>query len=125
MSMQLSNTGEHERAFEVLDGAIEDLVKEGETSSIVTLCHHAAILADFACNRPRVKHYYEQSLAAHPDNPRALYGLAQVALEQGETEIAKQYAIRSYAALMQSEDGVIKQGLLELLAKRWPDVVGS
>jgi Tfp pilus assembly protein PilF len=72
-----------------------------------------------------VKHYYKQSLASDPDNPRAWYGLASVALEQGETEMAKQYAIRCHAALVQSEDGVIKPGLLELLAKHWPDVVAS
>lgn len=124
-SVQLSKAGEHKRALEVLDGAIEELVKEGETPSIVTLCHHATILASLASDTSRVKHYYGQSLASAPDNPRALYGLADVALKQGETEVARQYAIRCHAALLQSEDGVIKQGLLELLARHWPDVVAS
>jgi hypothetical protein len=124
-SVRLSKTGEHEKALEILDSAIGEAIKEGQTSSIVTMCHHAAILAGATEDISRVKHYYQQSLASDPDNPMALYGLADVALEQGETEIAKRYAIRCHAALIQSEDGVIKQGLLELLARCWPDVVVS
>ena len=121
--MRLSKVGEHQTAFEVLDRAIEELGKQGDKSSVVTLCHHAAILAGFASNTSRVKHYYGQSLAVDPDNAQALYGLADVALEKGETEVARQYAMRCHAALLQSEDGLIKQGLLELVGKHWPDIL--
>jgi hypothetical protein len=124
-SVQLSKVGEHERALEILDGVISEAIEEGQTSWIHTLCHHAAVLARSTDDLSRAKHYYEQSLASGPDNSRALYGLACITLEQGEAEIAKRYAIRCHAALIQSEDGVIKQGLLELLAKHWPDIVAS
>lgn len=69
-----------------------------------------------------VKHYYEQSLTYSPDNPIALYGLAEVALEQGDADLAKQYAKRSYAATVQGDDEIAKQGLLDLIAKKWPDI---
>ena len=124
-TVKLLKVDEHEKALELLDGAIEKAIQEGRTNWIRTLCHHAAVVSNFAGNAPLEKHYYEQSLAYNPENSRALYGLAKVALEQGETEIAKQYAIRCHSALMQSEDGVIKQGLLELLATHWPGVVAS
>lgn len=101
-SVQLSKTGEHEKALEILDSAISETIKEGQTSYTVTLCHHAAVLASSTDDISRVKHYYEPSLASDPDNPRALYGLASVSHEQGETEIAKRYAIRCRAALLQS-----------------------
>jgi thioredoxin-like negative regulator of GroEL len=123
--MQLSSAGEGERALEVVDGAIKELVKEGEASSVVTLCHHAAILAGFGSSPSRVKHYYQQSLAVDPENSRALYGLAKVALQQGEPDTARQYAIRCHAALQRNDDSVIKRGLLELLGNHWPDVVTS
>ena len=122
--MQLSKAGEHERALHVVDGASE-LLKEGETSSLITLCHHAAILTSFGSNPSQAKHYYEQSLAFDPENSRALYGLAKVALEEGEIETARRYAVRCHAALLRDDDGVIKKGLLELLGNHWPDVVTS
>jgi len=36
------------------------------------------------------RRYYEQSLRASPENPRALYGLADIVLELGASEKAKQ-----------------------------------
>jgi Flp pilus assembly protein TadD len=104
-----------------LDGAITETIGEREASHIVTLCHHAAVLSRFTGDISRAKRYYEQSLVSQPNNPRALYGLAQVALEQGDTEVARRYAIQCHAALLQSEDSAIKEGLLELLTKHWPE----
>jgi len=80
-------------------------------------------LCDSAGNLSLVKHYYGQSLTYSPENPVALYGLAEVALKQGDTDLAKQYAKRSYDAALQGDDAIAKHGLLDLIAKRWPDIV--
>src|SRR5262249_826374 len=80
-------------------------------------------LCDSAANLTLVKHYYGQSLTYRPENPVALYGLAEVALKQGDTDLAKQYAKRSYDAALQGDDAIAKHGLLDLIAKRWPDIV--
>jgi hypothetical protein len=49
--------------------------------------------------------------------------LATVALDQGHPEIARQYAKRSHTAILQRDDDeVLKQGLLDLLLKSWPDI---
>jgi hypothetical protein len=44
-SVQLSRIGEDEKALEVLDDALGGAIKEGQTSSIVTMCDYAALLA--------------------------------------------------------------------------------
>jgi len=60
-------------------------------------------------------------VASNPENPRALVGLADVAKDQGEPELAKRYAARYRKALMEG-DGRLKNERLELLLKKWPDV---
>jgi hypothetical protein len=67
-----------------------------------------------------VKHYYQVSLEFIPENPRALSGLADVAKEQGEFELAKQYAARCYKALIEGDD-FLKSERLETLLKKWPE----
>ena len=62
-----------------------------------------------------MKHYYEKSLAFYPENPRALSGLADVAKEQGELELAKQYAARCYKALIGGDEFLKKERLETLL----------
>jgi Tfp pilus assembly protein PilF len=86
------------------------------------LSHHAAVIASSVGELGLVKHYYEQSLVHNPENPTALYGLADVSLEQGEHELARNYARRCHAAILRSGDE-IDRGLLDLLAKRWPEIV--
>jgi len=81
------------------------------------------VLCDSAGNLSLVKHYYEQSLTYSPENPVALYGLAEVALKEGNTDLAKQYARRSYDAALQGDDAITRHGLLDLIAKKWPDIV--
>jgi Tfp pilus assembly protein PilF len=120
-SNELWKLGEYKRALKLLDDSIAEAIKENRSSWIRTLSHHAAVIASSAGDLRLVKHYYEQSLAHNPENPRALYGLANVSLEQGETEQAKRYATKCYEAIRQSDDE-IDRGLLELLAKQWPEL---
>jgi hypothetical protein len=66
--------------------------------------------------------HYEQYLTYSADNPRALYGLADVAMQEGEIEVAKQYARRCYRVLLKSADELAKKDLLDLVLERWPEV---
>jgi len=121
-STELLASGEYERAMHILDQAIKDCLDSGgERSWTRTLCHHAAIIADFAGRPDLVKGYYEQSLAFDPENARALYGLARVYLELGEAPIAEKYARRCYDAAKQGTDSR-NRIWLELIAKRWPQL---
>lgn len=122
-SLKLVEQGEHAEALKLLDDAIAEAKRDKNVSRIRTLCHHAAIVSRFTENLTAAQHYYEESLASDPENARALYGLATVALDQGHLEIAKQYAKRSHTAILRRDDDeVLKQGLLDLLLKHWPDI---
>lgn len=124
-SARLLADDNYKEALKVLDEAIADAIRERQTLWIPTLCHVAANVSFFMGDLQLRKHYYEQSLAFDPNNPRALYGLAKVAREQGEPEIARQYAVRCHKAIVENEDEIIRQGLLELVVKNWPEVVGK
>ena len=63
-----------------------------------------------------------QSLAADPENARALYGLASIALDEDDPVTARQYATRCRTSVFRSDDEILKQGLLDLLAKNWPEL---
>jgi len=124
-SAKLSQDEKHQEALELVDRAIADAILQGHASWVLTLSHHAAVIAAFLGDHQLVKKYYEQSLAYVPENPRALYGLAKVAREEGESETARQYAFKCYKALGELEDeDVVKQGLLDLVLKDWPEVAG-
>ena len=122
-SLKLVEQGEHAEALKLLDDAIAEAQRDQNGPWIRTLCHHAAIVSRFTENLTATQHYFEESLASDPENARALYGLARVTLDQGHLEIAKQYAKRSHTAILQRDDDeVLKQGLLDLLRKHWPDI---
>jgi len=120
-STKLSQQGDNDEALRLLDGAITMASKENERQWVLTLSHHAAVISNFLGNLSRVKHYYQQSLAFNPENPRALSGLADVAKQEGELELASEYAARCYKALMEGDD-FLKGARLEALLKKWPEV---
>ena len=105
----------------MLDEMIAMAISENESKWVVTLSHHAAIISKFLGDLARVKEYYQKSLAFNPENPRALSGLADIAEQEGELELARQYAARSYRALMQG-DALLKDAQIEMLLKKWPDL---
>jgi tetratricopeptide (TPR) repeat protein len=114
-----------DKALRLLDDAIALAVGEHENRWVLTLSHHAAVISNFLGKAELVKSYYQQSLAFNPENSRALYGLAKVAKEQGEVELARAYAVRCHKALLSGED-FLKDAQLELLLKHWPsDLSGT
>lgn len=110
------------KALSLVDESIAQAIRENEPSWVRTLCHHAAIISKFLRDQQLVERYYKQSLAFVPENPAALYGLAEVAQERGELATARQYAARCYKAIVQGADEMMKQGLLDLVMKHWPEV---
>jgi tetratricopeptide (TPR) repeat protein len=111
---------DNEEALRLLDGVIALAVGENEKRWVLTLSHHAANISNLLGDLSRVKQYYRKSLEFNSENPRALAGLADVAQEQGELELAKEYAARCYKALMEGDD-FLKQERLETLLKKWPE----
>src|SRR5258708_14858206 len=96
--------GEHAEALKLLGDAIAEAKRDQNVSWIRTLCHHPAIVSRVTENLTAAQHYYEESLAADPENARALYGLATVALDQGHLQIGKQYAKRTHAEIFRRDD---------------------
>lgn len=121
-STRLLETDDHDKALKLLDEAIAEAISENNVSWICTLSHHAAVISYFMGNQDLRKHYYEQSLTFSPENYRALYGLAKIAEEQGEPEIAKQYAARCYKAITEGDSEIARVGLLDLVLSHWPEV---
>jgi tetratricopeptide (TPR) repeat protein len=123
-SVKLAQHDDNETALQLLDRAIARAISENQNQWVLTLSHHAAVIAHHFAVKPgdvadlsRVKHYYNQSLTFNPENPRALEGLADVAREQGEHDVAKQYAARCYKVLVEGDDWLKKERLESLLAK--------
>lgn len=72
-SLELVERGEHAEALKLLDESIAAAKREHDVPLIRTLCHHAAIVSRFTENLASAQHYHEESLAADPENARALY----------------------------------------------------
>jgi hypothetical protein len=121
-SLELSSSGQHQEALRLMDEVIAEAVKEGDDLSVLVLIDHAALLNGVKRDLSLLKHYYEQFLTYSPENPRALYELADVAMEEGQIEIARQYAKKCHQAILQSDDNKIKQDLLDLVLERWPEL---
>jgi tetratricopeptide (TPR) repeat protein len=120
-STKLIQKDDNEGALRLLDDAIAMAMREQENQWVLTLSHHAAVLANFLGDPEREKNYYQESLSFNPENPSALLGLAKVAKKQREPEVAKGYAARCYKALMHGDD-FLKDARLETLLKEWPDI---
>jgi Tfp pilus assembly protein PilF len=121
-SVELEKRGEHAPAVELSDEAIAGAIRDGDVRWIRTLCHHAAIMSRSAEDRASAKRYYEQSLASDPENARALYGLAAIALHESDPVTARQYATRCHMSMLRSDDEILKASLLDLIEKNWPDL---
>jgi hypothetical protein len=109
-----------DEALRLLDDAIALAISEHENQWALTLSH-PAVVSNSLRDLSRVKRYYQQSLAFNPENPSALYGLADVANKEGELELAKEYAARCYKTLTEGDD-FLKDTWLETLLKKWPEL---
>jgi tetratricopeptide (TPR) repeat protein len=121
-SLKLSGSGQHEEAVRLMDELIAEATKEGDGLTALLLINHAAILNGGERDRSLAKRYYEQFLTYNPENPRVLYESADVAMEDGQIEIAKEHAKRCHQAILKSDDDKIKKDLLDLILERWPEL---
>ncbi len=121
-SLRLSMSGQQKEALRLMDEVIAEAITEGDYSSLLVLIDHAGLLNGVKRDLSVVKRYFEQYLTHSSENPRALYWLADVAMEEGQTEIAKRYAKRCHQAILRSDDQKIKRDLLDLVLERWPEV---
>jgi|HubBroStandDraft_3_1064219.scaffolds.fasta_scaffold73277_2 tetratricopeptide (TPR) repeat protein len=121
-SIRLSQLGQNQEALKLLDDTIAEAIQEGRNSWMLTLSRHAAVLCSHRGDLNLAKHYYEQALAYNPENSSALYGLACVSLQLGDTQSAKEFAKRSYEAILRGDDDIVKAGLLDLIVKQWPEI---
>ncbi|HEU5410400.1 MAG TPA: tetratricopeptide repeat protein [Candidatus Acidoferrales bacterium] len=120
-SNELWQMGEPRMALKLLDQSIAETIRQKKDQWVQVLCRHAALISECIGDLPGAKEYNEQALAHGPDNPMALYGLAKVLNEQGEPELAKQYAAKCKEAVVRS-GSEIHQAVLDLIAKRWPEL---
>ena len=121
-SNEFWQAGDPQRALRILDQSIQDAIRQKKDQWVEVLGRHAALISESIGDLPQARQYNEQVLRYGPDNPMALYGLAKVLSEQGEIELARQYAVRCREAVARSGNE-IHQGVLELIAKRWPEIV--
>lgn len=119
-STRLSQNGEPLKALELLDNSIAIAVRENWQRALQTISRHAAIIAESNGDLVRAKFYNEQTLAYAPENPMALYGMAKILSEQGEVELARQYAARCYEVSLRGGTE-IDRARVELLGTRWPE----
>jgi tetratricopeptide (TPR) repeat protein len=120
-SNKLWREGDPRSALRLLDRSIEEAVRQNKNQWVQVLCRHAARISEAINDLPLVKRYNEEALRYVPDNPLALYGLAKVLAEQGESEQAKVYATKCVEAVARSGDE-IHDAVLDLIAKRWPEL---
>lgn len=121
-SLKLSRSGQLQEAYRLMDEVIAEAIKEGDNLSAILLIDQAALLNGVKRDLSLVKHYYEQILTYSPENPRAWYQLADIAMKDGQIDIARQYAKKCYQAILQGDDNKIRQDLLDLVLERCPEV---
>ena len=119
-STRLSQNGEPQKALQLLDTARALAIRENWNRALETISRHAAIIAEASGDLARAKFYNEQALACEPENPMALYGLAKILSQQGETELARQYAAKCYEVSLRGGTD-IDRARVELLGSHWPE----
>src|SRR5438045_995617 len=113
-SGEFAKSGDYQQALIVLDEALAQSIQEHRLVWIRLLTGHAVIICNLSGDFSRAKRYCEQCLAYVPDDPWVLYDLANVLCQQGETDLARRHATKSYDLVVNSEAKEAK-GLVELL----------
>jgi len=124
-SVVLWENGQHAEALRFLDAWIARAEEEHEALYVQQLSMHASVLAQSIGDSGLVKRYSAQVLSSDPGDSLAqalaLYTLADALFREGEINLAKKYAARSYT-LVADADTEEDRGLLELLINKWPEV---
>lgn len=124
-SARLWSEDQNPEALKILDDWITRAERENEVAWIDILCGQASMIAGEMNDLPLVKQYCEKVLSHENETnlteAMAHYRLASAMFRHGEVDLAKQHAARSYALVAHATRGE-ERGLLELLAKCWPEI---
>jgi tetratricopeptide (TPR) repeat protein len=120
-SSELTKRGENQAALRLLDDAIEEAVRDNRSLWVCTLSRHASAIASEMGDLRLVRRYREQCLIRDPDNPLALFSVADILRRQGEEDLARRYAAKAYRFSVNSQTE-LDRALIESLLKAWPDV---
>ena len=123
-SSEMSKRGDNTLALRLLDSAIEQATTQEQHLSVRVLTRHASAIADSIGDLPAVRKYREQCLSHDPENPITLASLADVLQRQGETEMAKHYALHAYRIASERRTE-LDEALISSLQKTWPDIDGA
>lgn len=118
----LTKNGQYREALRLLDGAIADAKRQGQGSWVMMLSQHAAVISEPLRDLELVAKFCKDAVDGAPEDALAQYGLADILHRQGKASLARQHAIKSYS-LVAGSDTKEGKGLVELIAKRWPQVV--
>ena len=113
--------GQHQEALKILDDSIVKAKQENRGRWIKILSRHASVICRSLGDLGLERRYSEQAVAYQPDDALALFGLADVLFRQSQPDLAKRYAIKSYALVAHSNTDM-DRALAELLTKKWPEV---
>jgi tetratricopeptide (TPR) repeat protein len=116
----LSRLGEHRSALKLLDEQIAGSTQY-RNETIRALAPIATAISRTIGELQLVRGYCEQRLAVDPEDPAALYELADCLSLLGETEVAKKYARKSYE-LSLARGGAQGGGYADLIEQRFPEV---
>jgi len=103
------------QALKLIEGLLADPDRDRATT-LRELWFTATVLA--AGDLQLIRHYCQELLAYDPDDPMALYVLADCAERQGHPDEARRYAAKSYANLIRSSS----TALPDLIRSRWPEI---
>jgi tetratricopeptide (TPR) repeat protein len=120
-STELWKKGEQQGALKLLDDLIVNAKLRKSGIWVKILAMHASTLLHSAGDLESARRYSEQVLLYEPGNALALFTVADILLQQGKRDEAKEYAAKSYALVVAS-DTKEGRGLAELLTLRWPEI---
>jgi tetratricopeptide (TPR) repeat protein len=120
-SAKLWRSGDLRRALKLLDGSIAEAVRQGRRDWAQALSRHAAVMCRLDGDLRSARRYNEQALSYGPDSPMTIYGLAEVLLEQGEAELAREYAKKCYELSVRGGTE-LDRARIELIVRRWPEL---
>jgi Tetratricopeptide repeat/Clp amino terminal domain, pathogenicity island component len=116
---ELVGRGEGQPALQLLDDYMAEAGQDRKLR-IRSLGHFAAITAAHLGDLNTARRYCEELLAYKPDDPMALYALADCLAQQGQTGEARRRAADCRKAAL-SRGEVVWKVMVELLEKRFPD----
>jgi hypothetical protein len=120
-SSELWRRGQPQEALKLLDDCIAGAKRQKLDLWIKILSMHASVICESIGDLGLVRRYCEQVLACEPDNALALFKLAEALFQQRQTDLAKNFAAKSYA-LVANSTTVFHRGLGELLTVKWPEI---